>query len=165
MTSKQLTHKMTTPASTPTPSTSRTQAATPSSSSTTPLKLSNNFKPQTAVHPSRTMSPRNLTSANTSTSNMTPATPTSSREPLNIKLKRRDLPNFSNSTLPTAAFSAPAKPMQKIYDVKNYVDVLPEISVEESSQKINLVSIGKCENSLNFSATHILREIIFFFSK
>ena len=53
--------------------------------------------------------------------------------------------------------------MQKIYDVKNYVDVLPEISVEESSQKINLVSIGKCENSLNFSAPHILRQIIFFF--
>ena len=95
---------------------------------------------------------------------MTPATPTSSREPLNIKLKRRDLPNFSNS-LPTAAFSAPAKPMQKIYDVKNYVDVLPEISVEESSQKINLVSIGKCEKLKKISATHILREIIFFFSK
>ena len=165
MTSKQLTHKMTTPASTPTPSTSRTQAATPSSSSTTPLKLSNNFKPQTAVHPSRTMSPRNITSANTSTSNMTPATPTSSREPLNIKLKRRDLPNFSNSTLPTAAFSAPAKPMQKIYDVKNYMDVLPEISVEESSQKINLVSIGKCEKLKKFCHSDFTSNHFFSFSK
>ena len=32
--------------------------------------------------------------------------------------------------------------IQKIYDVKNYLDTLPELYNEEGAQRINLVSIG-----------------------
>ena len=140
MTSKQLTHKMTTPTPTQNIPRSSVSVATPTSSST-PLKLANiNFKPQTAMHPTRTVSPRNNHSHMQAIP--TPGTPTSSREPLNIKLKRKEITNTPNNLPGPSVTSVGAKSVQKIYDVKNYLDTLPELYNEEGAQRINLVSIG-----------------------
>ena len=111
MTSKQLTHKMTTPITTPSvprqlsslPNSTLMNGPTSSSSSSSTMTSASkmlNYKPQTAVHhnaSSRNISPRNnLTQIIQPT---TPSTPTSSKEPLNIKLKRKDNPISSPSLM------------------------------------------------------------------
>ena len=106
MTSKQLTHKMTTPITTP--SVPRQLSSLPNSlmsgppSSTSSVSGSTsrmlNYKPQTAVSRNN-ISPRNILSTQVIPPNTTPSTPTSSKEPLNIKLKRKDNSTIGASSL------------------------------------------------------------------
>ena len=119
MTSKQLTHKMTTPISVATQFNGGiNNPMSPAKLTPLPYRNSQNCK---------TNSPRSVVPV------IGPSTPTTSKDPLNIRIKR-------NNANPSPNVNQTPKSAQKSYEVKNFNE-FTEVSNEDGNKGTSLVSI------------------------